>query len=162
MWQGLEAKHEVGEIHERNQGQPRERAPSESSPNSVAAAFRSYQLHYSSSCVKNIYRLVECCLNWRVISGLALVGAALFLYAPELALAYFPVLLALICPISMLVMMLSMGRMNMGRSNEVAFPNLNRDERLQLLEARLERVQQQHRAIASELADAADSQTVAV
>lgn len=112
--------------------------------------------------MKKIYRLVECCLNWRVIAGLALVGAALFLYAPKLALAYVPVLLALICPISMLVMMLSMGRMNMGRSNEVAFPNLNRDEQLQLLEERLERVQQQHRAIASVLADAADSQTVAI
>ena len=104
--------------------------------------------------MKKLYALVECCLNWRVMVGLALVGAALFLYAPKLAPAYVPVLLALVCPISMFVMMLSMSRKNMGgRSNEVALPNLSRDQQLQLLEQRLERVQQQHRAMASELAD---------
>ena len=111
--------------------------------------------------MKKLYGLIECCLNWRVIAGLALVGAVLFLYAPKLGLAYLPILLALVCPISMLVMMLSMGRMNMGRSNEVAFPNLSRDQQLQLLEERLERIQQQHRAIAGELADAIDSHAVA-
>ena len=105
--------------------------------------------------MKKLYTLVECCLNWRVIVGVALVGAALFLYAPKLGLAYLPVLLALVCPISMLVMMLSMGRMNMGgRGNEVAPQNLSRDQQLQLLEQRLERIQQQHRAMANELADA--------
>ena len=111
--------------------------------------------------MKKLYTLVECCLNWRVIVGLALVGSAMFLYAPKLALAYVPVLLALVCPISMLVMMLAMSRKDMGgRSNEVAPPNLSRDQQLQLLEQRLERVQQHHRAMASELADAVD-QTVA-
>ena len=111
--------------------------------------------------MRKLYTLVECCLNRRVIVGLALVGASLFLYAPKLALAYVPVLLALVCPVSMLVMMLSMSRKDMGgRSHEVAPPNLSRDQQLQLLEQGLERVQQQHRAMASELADAVD-QTLA-
>ena len=107
--------------------------------------------------MKKLYTLVECCLNWRVIVGLALVGAALFLYAPRLALAYVPVLVALICPISMLVMVLAMSRKDMrGRSNEGAPANLSRHQQLQILEQRLERVQRQHRAMASELADAVD------
>ena len=112
--------------------------------------------------MKKLYTLVECCLNWRVIVALALVGAAVFLYAPKLGLAYVPVLLALICPISMLVMVLSMSRKDKGgRRNEVALPNVSRDQQLQLLEQMLERVQQQHRAIASELAGAVE-QTVAL
>ena len=113
--------------------------------------------------MKKVYGLIECCLNWRVIVGLVVVGAAMFVYAPKLALAYLPVLLALVCPISMLVMVLSMGRMKMSEpSNEAAPPlNLSRGHQLQLLEERLERIQHQHRAMASELADAVD-QTVAV
>ena len=112
--------------------------------------------------MKKLYALVECCLNWRVIVGLALIGAALFLYAPKLGLLYVPVLLALVCPISMFVMMFAMSRKDAGsRSNEGAPPNLSRDQQLELLEQRLERVQRQHRAMASELADAVDSQTVA-
>ena len=111
--------------------------------------------------MKKLYSLIECCLNWRVIVGLALVGVALFLYAPKLATAYLPILLALVCPISMLVMVLSMSRKATGgRSNEVALSNLSRDQQLQLMEERLERVQQQHRAIASQLADALDSPTL--
>ena len=112
--------------------------------------------------MKKVYGLIECCLNWRVIVGLALVGGALFLYTPRLALAYLPVLLALVCPISMLVMVLSMGRMKMSDpTNEAAPRNLSRGHQLQLLEERLERIQQEHREIASELADAIE-QTVAV
>jgi len=107
--------------------------------------------------LRKLYRLVECCLNWRVIAGLGVVGVALFLFAPKLAATSLPVLVALVCPISMLVMMVSMGRMNMQRrGSEASEPapelqNLDRQQQLQLLEERLERVRLHHREIASQL-----------
>ncbi|GEM_PF-5009129 len=107
--------------------------------------------------LRKLYGLVECCLNWRVIASLAMVGVALLVFAPKLAATSLPVLVALVCPISMLVMMVSMGRMNMqGRHSEVSEPdpalqNLDRQQQLQLLEERLERVRLQHREIASKL-----------
>lgn len=61
--------------------------------------------------MKGLYRLVECCLNWRVVVGLALLGAATFAVAPRFALAALPVLVVLVCPLSMLFMMRSMGAM---------------------------------------------------
>lgn len=96
-------------------------------------------------------------MNWRVIAGLVVVGVALFLFAPKLAANSLPVLVALVCPISMLVMVVSMGRMNMqGRQSEVsetapALQNLNRQQQLQQLEEQLERVQLQQREIARQL-----------
>lgn len=68
--------------------------------------------------MKGLYRLVECCLNWRVIVGLALVGAAVFVVAPRFALAALPVLVVLVCPLSMLLMMRSTGGMNAGTSQQ--------------------------------------------
>lgn len=107
--------------------------------------------------MRKLYGLIECCLNWRVVVGLAFAGTALFLYAPQLALASLPVLVVLVCPISMLFMILSMRRMNMReRTHEesepgVAFQNRSREQQLQLLEERMERVQMQRRAIAIQL-----------
>ena len=104
--------------------------------------------------MRRLYALIECCLNWRVIAVLAFTGAALFIFAPKLAIGSLPVLVALVCPISMLVMIVSMGRNNKGgRGHEEtgAFQNLSRDQQLQVLEQRLERVQVQRRAIASQL-----------
>lgn len=107
--------------------------------------------------LKKLYGLIECCLNWRVITGLAVAGVALFIFAPKLAVSSLPVLVALVCPISMLVMMVSMSRMNMkGRSVEPSEPapapqNLDRQQQLQLLEERLDRVRAQQREIASQL-----------
>lgn len=104
--------------------------------------------------MRKLYGLIECCLNWRVIAGLALFGAGLFVIAPKLALGSLPVLVTLVCPISMLVMIVSMGRKNMsGRGHEEAgdFLNLSRDQQLQMLEERLERVQLERREIASQM-----------
>ena len=115
--------------------------------------------------LKKLYRLVECCLNWRVIASLAAVGVALFLFAPKLAATSLPILVALVCPISMLVMLVSMGRMNMqGRHSEVSEPapalqNLNRQQQLQLLEERLDRVRLQREEIASQLPELEHRQT---
>jgi len=104
--------------------------------------------------MRRLYALIECCFNWRVIAGLAFAGAALFIFAPKPAIGSIPVLVALVCPISMLVMIMSMSRKSTGgpgREETGAFQNLSRDQQLQMLEERLERVEVQRRAIASQL-----------
>ena len=107
--------------------------------------------------VRDLYRLIECCLNWRVIAGLALAAAALFALAPKVALVSLPVLVALVCPISMLVMLVSMGRMKMGdhgqESEQANLRGLSREGQLQLLEDRLLEIQQRQREIALQLPD---------
>ncbi len=48
------------------------------------------------------------CLNWKVISGVAVVGLGILLFAPHQAAAALPLLVLAICPLSMLLMMRSM------------------------------------------------------
>src|SRR5216683_474799 len=54
---------------------------------------------------------LKCCLNPKVLIGLAAAGLAVVLLAPNLIAGAFPLLLALVCPLSMLVMMVGMARM---------------------------------------------------
>lgn len=52
------------------------------------------------------------CMNWKVIAALATVAVGLFVFlSPAMALAAVPFLLIAICPLSMLVMMKTMGNM---------------------------------------------------
>lgn len=55
-------------------------------------------------------KFVRACLDWRVLSGLAVVGVGVYLVAPGLLLAVLPLLLAAACPLSMLLMMRAMNR----------------------------------------------------
>lgn len=57
---------------------------------------------------------LKCCLNPKVLGGVAVVGIGLFLFAPNLLAGGLPVLVALICPLSMLLMMRGMGSMGKG------------------------------------------------
>lgn len=54
--------------------------------------------------------MMKMCLNPKVLGGLAVVAVGLFVFAPEVALAALPVLLALACPLSMVGMALFMGK----------------------------------------------------
>src|SRR2546428_8321418 len=56
-------------------------------------------------------QMLECCLNPKVLAGLGAVAVATALLAPNLTAGVFPLLLALVCPISMLVMMGGTARM---------------------------------------------------
>ena len=56
-------------------------------------------------------QMLKCCLNPKVIIGLAIVGAGIVLLAPNLVAGGLPLLLTLVCPISMLVMLGSMAKM---------------------------------------------------
>lgn len=53
--------------------------------------------------------LLRACTDWRVIAGLAAVGVGVAVFAPNLIAAAVPLLIIAVCPVSMLVMMRSMG-----------------------------------------------------
>jgi len=55
-----------------------------------------------ASCMKH-------CLNWKVLAGLATVALVIGVVAPQWFSIALPTLLVLICPLSMLIMLLAMG-----------------------------------------------------
>lgn len=55
---------------------------------------------------------MKMCLNWKVLVGLAALAVGILLVVPGLLPAALPLLLVAVCPISMLVMALGMGKMN--------------------------------------------------
>ena len=66
----------------------------------------------SVQCVGGALRRVWCsaCLNWKVVSAVVVVGAGFAVASPRLFSSVGPGLLVLICPLSMLVTMVAMGR----------------------------------------------------
>lgn len=54
------------------------------------------------------------CLNWKVLATLAVVGLGIVVIAPGAAWAALPLLLLAACPISMIVMGVTMARMRNG------------------------------------------------
>ena len=101
-------------------------------------------------------RLVaSCCLNWKVVSGLALIGVGIWLLAPTLVGAAVPVLLAAICPLSMLAMLIGMGsRRGMTQTEPLNPPDaqgLTPADHLAALRAHLATLDVQHAALVREL-----------
>ena len=78
-------------------------------------------------------RMLKMCLNWKVLAGLAVLGAGIYAFTPDLAAAALPFLLLAICPLSMLFMMKGM-QGDGGEGDESQSPEmdagLTRDERL--------------------------------
>src|SRR5438128_6988879 len=66
--------------------------------------------HYTQH-MAGVLLSLKCCLNLKVLVGLGAVAAAVLLLAPNLVASAFPLLLALVCPLSMLVMIGGMARM---------------------------------------------------
>jgi len=64
----------------------------------------------SPSPLKVIWDCAQMCLNWKVLAGLAVVAALVGIVAPQFFWGAVPLLLVLACPLSMIVMMLSMSR----------------------------------------------------
>lgn len=62
-----------------------------------------------ASPLKAIVDCLQMCLNWKVLAGLAVVGVGTWIAVPRFASSALPVLLVLVCPLSMLLMMRSMG-----------------------------------------------------
>ena len=115
---------------------------------------------------------LKCCLNPKVLIGLAAAGLGVVLLAPNLIAGAFPLLLALVCPLSMLVMMGGMARMGTKKeSAQTSAPHVltsaattvstmavSPDARLSLLRAQQQVLAEQNAAIAAEIAalDAAE------
>ena len=57
----------------------------------------------------NAMNMLKGCLNWKVLAGLGVMGAVIWIMAPGAVAAVLPVLLVLVCPLSMLLMMGGMG-----------------------------------------------------
>ena len=70
-------------------------------------------------------KVLGMCFDWRVLGGLALLGLGIWLYAPQLLGAALPLLIVLICPLSMVVMAWMMrGSMGMQASQHSATERL--------------------------------------
>ncbi len=109
---------------------------------------------------------LKCCLNPKILIGLAAAGLAVVLLAPNLIAGAFPLLLALVCPLSMLVMMGGMARMGTKKesaqtsaphvltSADTTVPTMavSPDARLALLRAQQQVLAEQTAAVAAEIA----------
>ena len=104
------------------------------------------------------------CFNWKVLAGLAGVGLAVWVVAPDLVGAALPLLLVAACPLSMLLMGRGMagGQCSTQTQQQAAPPEradapvavqLTRDEQLAELKAQSTMLEVRQRAIAREIAD---------
>lgn len=64
--------------------------------------------------MKTKVNLFGVCFDWRVLTGLAAVGFGIAVFAPKLVLSTLPFLLLAACPLSMLLMMVTMNRKGEG------------------------------------------------
>lgn len=95
------------------------------------------------------------CINPKVIAGLAVLGAGVYLVAPSLIAGLLPLLVVAICPLSMLAMMWGMQRMGgmqgSAYSTRTSQTSLTREERLDQLRSELRGVQSQQAALREEI-----------
>jgi hypothetical protein len=87
-------------------------------------------------------KMLKMCLNPIVLAGLAATGVAIYLFAPNLIAAALPILLLAVCPLSMLLMMLTMkdmqGHQGEARERQLSQENdtgLTREEQIARLRA---------------------------
>lgn len=62
----------------------------------------------NASPLRSVVDMIKCCLNPKVLVGLAVVGVGVLVFAPNLAASLLPLLVVLACPLSMLFMMRAM------------------------------------------------------
>lgn len=74
----------------------------------------------SASPIRSVVNMLKCCLNPKVLAGLAVVGVGVLVFAPNLAAAALPLLIVLACPLSMLFMMRAMRGQMHGSTNGAA------------------------------------------
>ncbi len=98
------------------------------------------------------------CFNWKVAAGLATVGVGIWAVAPNLIGAALPLLLVAACPLSMFFMMRGMGggqcanQPQQAGANGLALSGAGHDEQVAELKARATSLQEQHAALAREIA----------
>lgn len=99
------------------------------------------------------------CFNWKILAGLAVVGVGLYLVAPNQALGALPLLLLAVCPLSMMLMALFMGKGMAGgqcAQQDQQMPQATgaaptREEQVAQLTIQLQAVQAQQAALAAQL-----------
>src|SRR5712692_3688109 len=98
------------------------------------------------------FNLLGMCLNWRVLTGLAVVALLVLVVAPQFIGAALPLLLVAACPLSMLFMMRGMSRNGNAttqmQGEQVPAVGVTRDEHLATLKSRLSSVQAEQEDIA--------------
>ena len=104
----------------------------------------------------------SCCVNWKVIAGLAAVGLGVWIVAPGMVRGVVPLLIVAICPLSMLFVMRGMMAGQDTLQSQCSAPAertrqrrggaLTRKERLAALQEQLSHVHVQYDAIAHEIA----------
>jgi len=98
-------------------------------------------------------KYLQCCFNWKVLVGLGVAALALWAAAPDVVGRALPVLIGLVCPLSMIVMMVGMGRMGrqQTRSSDAPFAVASRDERLADLQRQKQDIERQLSDVSTEL-----------
>lgn len=102
--------------------------------------------------------MLKACYDWRVITALVAVGGGVLLFAPGLIGAALPLLLVAVCPLSMMLMMKTMGGHDQNATPAAVQP-VDRAEQLRTELAASRREQQR---LARELEDLEAPGTVAV
>jgi len=112
--------------------------------------------------VSQALQSLKCCLNPKVLIALAAAAVAVVVLAPNLIAGAFPLLLALVCPLSMLVMMGGMARMGTKKENapkvltsteaRASGLTVSPEARLARLRAQQQVLAEQNGAIAAEIA----------
>lgn len=104
-------------------------------------------------------KMLRACYDWRVITALAAIGGGVVLFAPGLIGAALPLLIVAVCPLSMVLMMKSMGGHDQNASPAAAAQQVDRAEQLRTELAASRREQQR---LARELQDLETLAAVAV
>ena len=94
--------------------------------------------------------MLKACYDWRVISALAAIGVAVFVLAPNLILGALPLLLVAACPLSMILMMKTMGSHDASAQPRAAAAG---HDRVAQLRAELAATQAEQQRLARELDD---------
>jgi hypothetical protein len=84
-------------------------------------------------------KMLKMCLNWKIVTALAAVGAGIYLVTPHLVAAALPYLFLAICPLSMMLMMWGMqehGSGNQEQETRESATGLTHEERIARLRVR--------------------------
>lgn len=109
--------------------------------------------------MKTKVHLFGMCFDWRIVAGLAAVGVGIAVLAPKLVLGALPLLLLAACPLSMLLMMVTMNGMGQRSATSTrrqlkgttASSVLSREEQLAQLREHLQNLQERQEVIARQI-----------